>query len=223
MDTEASKFKRDEDEYPIQVRYAEPYRKNIDALMDMRITFRDMSMGGSIRQIPLSSVAKIDYSTTFGGIRRKNLKRVITLSSNVLAGYNANEIVGQIQQALPNFKAPEGYEVKIGGQQEDQKETSDFLGIALVASIGLIFLILVTQFNSVSKPLIILSEILFSLIGVLLGFSIFSMNISIVMTGVGIIALAGIVVKNGILLVEFADVLREREGLRFVWSGGNGG
>lgn len=73
---EASKFKRDEDEYPIQVRYAEPYRKNIDALMDMRITFRDMSMGGAIRQNPLSSVAKIDYSTTFGGIRRKNLKRV---------------------------------------------------------------------------------------------------------------------------------------------------
>ncbi|WP_199200292.1 efflux RND transporter permease subunit [Adhaeribacter arboris] len=210
--TEASKFKRDEDEYPIQVRYAEPYRKNIDALMDMRITFRDMSMGGAIRQIPLSSVAKIDYSNTFGGIRRKNLKRVITLSSNVLEGYNANEIVGQIQQSLPNFKAPEGYEVKIGGQQEDQKETSDFLGVALISSIGLIFLILVTQFNSVSKPLIILSEIVFSLIGVLLGFSIFNMNISIVMTGVGVIALAGIVVKNGILLVEFADVLREREG-----------
>ena len=209
---EVSKFKRDEDEYPIQVRYAEPYRKNIDALMDMRITFRDMSMGGAIRQIPLSSVAKIDYSTTFGGIRRKNLKRVITLSSNVLQGYNANEIVGQIKQALPSFKAPEGYEVKIGGQEEEQKETSDFLSVALISSIGLIFLILVTQFNSVSKPLIILSEIIFSLIGVLLGFSIFGMDISIVMTGIGIIALAGIVVKNGILLVEFADVLREREG-----------
>lgn len=209
---EASKFKRDEDEYPIQVRYAEPYRKNIDALMDMRITFRDMAMGGAIRQIPLSSVAKIDYSTTFGGIRRKNLKRVITISSNVLEGYNANEIVGQIQQALPNIKTPEGYEVRLGGEQEDQKETSDFLSVALVASIGLIFLILVTQFNSVSKPLIILSEILFSLIGVLLGFSLFNMDISIVMTGIGVIALAGIVVKNGILLVEFADVLREREG-----------
>lgn len=180
--------------------------------MDMRLTFRDMSMGGAIRQIPLSSVAKIDYSTTFGGIRRKNLKRVITISSNVLQGYNANEIVGRIQQALPNIKTPEGYEVKFGGQQEDQKETSDFLMVALVASIGLIFLILVTQFNSVSKPLIILSEIVFSLIGVLLGFSLFNMNISIVMTGIGVIALAGIVVKNGILLVEFADVLREREG-----------
>lgn len=129
----------------------------------------------------------------------------------MLEGYNANEIVGQIQQSLPNFKAPKGYEVKIGGQQEEQKETGDFLTFALISSIGLIFLILVTQFNFVSKPLIIMSEILFSLIGVLLGFSIFGMDISIVMTGIGVIALAGIVVKNGILLVEFADVLRERE------------
>jgi multidrug efflux pump subunit AcrB len=209
---EASKLKRNEDEYPIQVRYAEPYRKNIDALMDMRITFRDMA-SGQIRQIPLSSVASIDYSTTYGGIRRKNAKRMVTISSNVLEGYNANEVVAQITQALPDFKAPEGYEVRMGGQQEEQKETGDFLSVALLASVGLIFLILVTQFNSVSKPLIILSEIVFSLIGVLLGFSIFRMDMSIVMSGVGIIALAGIVVKNGILLVEFADVLRERDGL----------
>ncbi|MDQ4140369.1 MAG: efflux RND transporter permease subunit, partial [Bacteroidota bacterium] len=209
---EASKLKRDEDEYPIQVRYAEPYRKNIDALLDMRITYRDMATG-EIKQIPLSSVARIDYTNSYGGIRRKNLKRVITLSSNVLQGFNANEINATIGNSLPNIKMPEGYEVRLAGEQEDQKETSDFLSVALVASIGLIFLILVTQFNSLSKPLIILSEIIFSLIGVLLGFSIFGMDISIVMTGIGIIALAGIVVKNGILLVEFADVLRERDGL----------
>ncbi|MDQ3290914.1 MAG: efflux RND transporter permease subunit, partial [Bacteroidota bacterium] len=209
---EASKLKRDEDEYPIQVRYAEPYRKNIDALLDMRITYRDMA-SGQIKQIPLSSVARIDYSNSYGGIRRKNLKRVITISSNVLQGFNANEINATIQGTLPNIKMPEGYEVRLAGEQEDQKETSDFLSVALIASIGLIFLILVTQFNSLSKPLIILSEIIFSLIGVLLGFSIFGMDISIVMTGIGIIALAGIVVKNGILLVEFADVLREREGM----------
>src|SRR5688572_773380 len=205
--TEASKFKRDEDEYPIQIRYAEPYRKNIDALMDMRITFRDMNTG-QVRQVPISSVAKIEYNTTYGGIQRKNLKRVITIGSNVLEGYNANEVVANISKALEKIDTPEGYEIKMGGEQEDQKETGDFLGVALLTSLGLIFLILVTQFNSVSKPLIILSEILFSIIGVLLGFSIFGMNISIVMTGVGIIALAGIVVKNGILLVEFTDVLR---------------
>ena len=205
--TEASKFKRDEEEYPIHIRYAEPYRKNIDALMDMRITFRDLNTG-QVRRVPISSVAKIEYNTTYGGIQRKNLKRVITIGSNVLDGYNANEVVANITKALEKIDTPEGYEIKMGGEQEDQKETGDFLGVALLTSLGLIFLILVTQFNSVSKPLIILSEILFSIIGVLLGFSIFGMNISIVMTGVGIIALAGIVVKNGILLVEFTDVLR---------------
>ncbi|WP_347157353.1 efflux RND transporter permease subunit [Pontibacter chitinilyticus] len=203
---EASKFKRDEDEYPIQVRYAEPYRNNIDALLDMRITYRDMN-SGQVRQIPLSSVANIDYTTSYGGIKRKNLKRMVTLESNVLAGYNANEVVQQIEKSLQNFQTPEGFEVKMGGQQEEQQETGQFLLLALVAAFCIIFLILVTQFNSLSKPFIILSEVLFSISGVLLGFSIFQMDASIVMTGVGIVALAGIVVKNGILIVEFTDIL----------------
>ncbi|MHA6246383.1 efflux RND transporter permease subunit [Pontibacter sp. CAU 1760] len=203
---EASKFKRDEDEYPIQIRYAEPYRDNIDALLGMRITYRDMN-SGQVRQIPLSSVASIDYSTSYGGIKRKNLKRMVTLESNVLADYNPNEVVQQIEQSLESFQTPEGYTVRMGGQQEEQQETMEFLLMALVAAFFIIFLILVTQFNSVSKPFIILSEVLFSIIGVLLGFSIFGMDVSIVMTGVGIVALAGIVVKNGILIVEFTDIL----------------
>jgi multidrug efflux pump len=106
-----------------------------------------------------------------------------------------------------DFKAPETVTVKFGGQQEEQAETMGFLGGALLASVGLIMLILVIQFNSISKMLIILSEIFLSVIGVLLGFSIFKMEISIVMTGVGVIALAGIVVRNGILLVEFTEIL----------------
>ena len=203
---EASKFKLDEEEYPIMVRYAAPYRDNIDALMNMSITYRDMN-SGRVRQIPLSSVADIEYATTYGGIKRKNLKRMVTLESNVLAGYNPNEVVQQIEGALQNFQTPEGYEVRMGGQQEEQQETMQFLLLALVAAFLIIFLILVTQFNSVSKPFIILSEVLFSIIGVLLGFSIFGMDTSVVMTGVGIVALAGIVVKNGILIVEFTDIL----------------
>ncbi|GGG08385.1 efflux RND transporter permease subunit [Pontibacter amylolyticus] len=205
---EASKFKLDEEEYPIQVRYAEPYRKNIDALLDMRITYRDMN-SGLVRQIPLSSLASIEYGTSYGGIKRKDLKRVVTLESNVLDGYNANEVVQSIGSALQNFQTPEGFEISMGGQQEEQEETANFLLIALVAAFLIIFLVLVTQFNSVSKPFIILSEVLFSIIGVLLGFSIFGMDVSIVMTGVGIVALAGIVVKNGILIVEFTDLLIE--------------
>jgi multidrug efflux pump subunit AcrB len=127
-----------------------------------------------------------------------------------LNGYNANEIVAQVEQSLTKFDFPKGVNVKMGGEQEEQKETGAFLGGALLSSLGLILLILVTQFNSISKPLIILSEILFSIIGVLLGLSIFGMSISIVMTGIGIVALAGIVVRNGILLVEFTDILMEQ-------------
>ncbi|SIT90304.1 efflux RND transporter permease subunit [Pontibacter indicus] len=205
---EASKFKLDEEEYPIQVRYAEPYRKNIDALLGMRITYRDMN-SGQVRQIPLSSLATIEYGTSYGGIKRKDLKRVVTLESNVLDGYNANEVVQNIGSALQNFQTPEGYEISMGGQQEEQQESANFLMIALLAAFLIIFLVLVTQFNSISKPFIILSEVLFSIIGVLLGFSIFGMDVSVVMTGVGIVALAGIVVKNGILIVEFTDLLIE--------------
>ena len=211
---EASKFKRDEDEYPIQVRYSEDVRKNVDAMKDIKITYRDMA-SGQIKQIPLSSVAKISYGNTLGSIKRKNLKRVITLGSSVLNGFNENAVVDQIKAKLKEYKTDEGFEIKMTGQQEDQAETSNFLGVALGVSIGLIFFILVTQFNSISKPVIILSEILFSIIGVLFGFSLFKMEISIVMTGVGILALAGIVVKNGILLIEFADELRAR-GMRTI-------
>lgn len=204
---EASKFKDANDEYPIQVRYRADQRNNLNALMNLKLTFRDMNMGGVVRQIPLSSVAKIRYGNTYGGIKRKNEKRMVTLSSNVLSGYNANEIVAQVDAALKNYQLPTGVNVKMGGEQEEQAETGAFLGRAMLISLALIFLILVTQFNSLSKPLIILSEIVLSLIGVLLGFSIFNMEISIIMTGIGIVALAGIVVRNGILLVEFTEIL----------------
>jgi multidrug efflux pump subunit AcrB len=204
---EASKFKDANDEYPIQIRFKESQRNNISALMNTKITFRDMNMGGNIRQIPLSSVATIRYNNTFGGIKRLNEKPIISLSSNVLSGYNANAIVAKIDKSLKNVPLPSDVTIRMGGEQEEQKETGSFLGKALLVSIGLIFLILVTQFNSISKPFIILSEIVLSLIGVLLGLSIFKMELSIVMTGVGIIALAGIVVRNGILLVEFTEIL----------------
>jgi len=203
---EASKFKTPDDEYPIQVRYAKPYRDNVDAIVNAPLTFRDAS--GSVRQVPISAVADVNYGTTYGGIKRKDTHRLITISSNVLNGFTGPDVVANVTRALKSFPTPNGYTVKMGGAQEDQKETSDFLGVAAVGAIALIFLVLVTQFNSVSKPLIILTEVIFSIIGVMLGLAITGMNISIVMTGVGIIALAGIVVKNGILLVEFTDMLR---------------
>ncbi len=205
-----AKFKDGEDDNKIMIRYQADQRNKIDELLNLNITFRDMGMGGRVRQVPLSSVAKIRYANTYGGIKRINQKRVVTVASNVLSDGNANEIIAKIQKAIPAFKVKEGYDIKITGEQEDQKETSDYLGFSMMMSLGMIFLILVTQFNSVSKPIIILSEIVFSIIGVLLGYTIFHMEFVILMTGIGIVGLAGIVVKNGIIIVEFADELRSR-------------
>lgn len=207
---EVSKFRDDNDEYPIMLRFNDVQREDLSALINSQITYRDMAMGGMLRQIPLSSFATVEYNNTYGVIKRKNQERVVTIGSNVLTGYNPNEVVAKIETAIKSYPQLDGVTVKMGGEQEEQAETSAFLGRAMLISLGLILLILVTQFNSISKPLIILSEIFFSIIGVLLGFSIFKMEISTIMVGVGIIALAGIVVRNGILLVEFTDLLREQ-------------
>lgn len=206
---EVSKYKEDEDEYPIQIRYSEEQRKNIDQIMNARIIYRDMT-SGQLRSIPMSSVARVGYQETFGGINRKNLKRVITISSEVLSGYTANEVVADIQQKAKGFTTPKEVQINMTGEKEDQQESMMFLMRAMFIAIGLIFFILITQFNSFSKSLIILSEVLFSIIGVLFGIVIFHMSISIIMTGLGIVALGGIVVRNGILIVEFCDVLQAK-------------
>lgn len=206
---EVSKYKEEEDEYPIQVRYAPEQRTNINKIINAKITYRDMN-SGKLRQIPISSVATIDYENTYGGIKRKNLKRVITLSSEVLSGYTPNEVVATINRSIDGFDLPKGTEILLTGEREDQAETMDFLMKAMMIALGMIFFILITQFKSVSKSLIILSEVFFSIIGVLLGIIIFDMPIIITMTGLGIVALGGIVVRNGILIVEFCDVQKER-------------
>lgn len=204
---EVSKYRDENEDYEINVRAKEDQRNNLEALRNMKMTYRDMAMNGIIRQVPISAFADIDYVNTYGGIKRKQQKRIVILSSNVLSEYNANEVVANIQSELNEFKAPDGVEIRMAGEQEEQMETAAFLGTALVSALFIILIILVLQFNSISKPVIILSEILFSIIGVLLGVTIFGMELSIVMTGLGIVALAGIVVRNGILLVEFADLM----------------
>ncbi len=200
-----SKFRDANDEYPIQLRYNYDQRTNIEQIKNLVITFRDMNMMGMIRSVPLSAFCDVRYENTYGGIKRKQNKRVITLSSDVLEGFNANNVVAQLEQVAKQFKATGAVEVKFTGQQEEQAETGAFLGSAMITAIGIILLVLVIQFNSIGKPIIILSEIVLSVIGVLLGTAIFKMDMSIVMTGIGIVALAGIVVRNGILLVEFAE------------------
>lgn len=206
---EVSKYREGEDQYSIMLRFEENQRKDLEQLLNLTITYRDMT-SGLLRQIPLSVVAHVEYVNSYGQINRLNLKRVITLSSNVLAGFNANLINAQLRKVIPQFTKPSAVDIKQTGEQEDQAESMVFLSKAMILCLFLIMFILITQFNSMSKALIIVSEVVFSLIGVLLGYMIFGMTISIIMTGMGIVALAGIVVRNGILLVEFTDVLKEQ-------------
>ncbi len=208
--SELSKFHDQKEDYEINVRAMESQRNNLDALKNMKITYRDMAMGGQIRQVPVSSFADISYQNSYGGIKRRQQKRIIILSSNVLTEFNPNEVVANVKKEIDAFPKPAGVNISMGGGQEEQAEAGAFLAGALLAAVGMIIIILILLFNSVGKMLIILSEILFSIIGVLLGLAIFNMNFSVVMTMIGIIALAGVVVRNGILLVEFSDYMIEQ-------------
>ncbi|MCS6917201.1 MAG: efflux RND transporter permease subunit [Chitinophagales bacterium] len=208
---EASRYKEQADDFPIVIRYAGDQRKNVERLKELKITYRDMTTG-QVKQVPLSAFATIAYSTTYSAIKRLDQKRVITLESNLLSGYENRQpmIMGQIKELLADYPLPEGVTLRYAGASQDIEETINFLSIAWFISLFLIIFILVTQFNSVSKPLIIFAEVFFSIIGVLLGYGLTGMTASIVMTGVGVVALLGIVVRNGILLVEFTDVLIEQ-------------
>lgn len=210
---EVSKIKDGKDEYKIQLRNEATQRKNLVDLLNMRLSFRDMAAGGMIKNIPISSLVKVEPTTTLGSVKRLNQKRMIQLTANVEMdkGYSATTVNAAIAQYISNFKGiEEGVTVKQAGENEQQLETVAFLGKALVIALMLILFTLVLQFNSISKPVIILTEIVFSIIGVLIGFSITGFKVSGVMTGLGIVGLAGIVVKNGILVIEFADELRAR-------------
>jgi multidrug efflux pump subunit AcrB len=202
-----------EDEYKIQLRYTDLMRNNITDLMNMRITFMDMNTM-RIKSVPISAVASVDYTNTSGAIARKNVKRTIQLQSNVLDPSMTAKVNKQLAEKIKIFKTkvniPADVTIKQTGQGEQEAETNSFLGMALSIALGLIFLILVLQFNSLSKPFIVLTEIFFSIIGVFLGYAITGMTVASIMLGVGIIGLAGIVIKNGILLIEFTDELRGR-------------
>lgn len=197
-------FKDKEDEYDIFLRLEDKYRNDVSTLMNQK-----MMMNG--HKIPISSVASFEYSTTYDKISRINHKRVITVSSNVVEGYNANEINTRIKQVLMDYKMPKGYTYAFTGEQQEQDESSQFLVFALLVALALIMIILVTQFNSFIRPLIIMITVLFSTIGVFLGLATFKMEFVIIMTGIGIISLAGIVVNNGIVLIDYIDLQRKKK------------
>lgn len=204
---EVSKFKEGEDDYSIQLRYANQYRYDLPTLLNQKIGFMEE---GQMVLIPVSSIASFKYSSTYGSVKRKDRDRVVTLYSNVTKGYNATKINEQLKQILANYKMPEGYNYSFTGEQEEQQESMAFLGRAMLIALALILLILVTQFNSLVRPLVIMTSVLFSTIGVFGGLATFKMDFVVVMTGIGLVSLAGIVVNNAIVLIDYIGLLKER-------------
>jgi len=204
--TEASKYKSGDDEYPIMIRFAKDYRNNINTILNQDISFRNTK--GKLVNIPISSVASISMNNSYDAIKHIDTKRTLTISSNVIEGYNSNQINNLIETEIAKIEMPDGYSVKFGGEQEDMKESMNFLSTALLIAIILILVILVTQFNSVIKPLIIIASVGLSTIGVFGGLATFNMDFVIMMTGIGIISLAGIVVNNAIVLIDYIDFLK---------------
>ena len=212
--SEASKYRDGKDEYDIVVRLAKIYRDDLNTLGDLTV------VNEQGQQIPLSSIASWEVGLGSGDINRKNLERVVTVSSNVRPGYNGNAVLREVQAELAEFREtlPSGYQLRYTGQQEEQRESQAFLSGAFLMALMLIALILIAQFNSVFRPLIILSSVILSIVGVLIGLMVFRMPFGIVMTGVGVISLAGVVVNNAIVLIHYVDTLRKREGMNSLES-----
>jgi multidrug efflux pump subunit AcrB len=204
---EVSDFKVGEDEYPINLRLKEEYRYNSASLLNLSISFMD---DGQTIQIPLSAIADVEYRSTYGAVNRKDLNRVITLSSNVIEGFNATRINAELATLLSGYDFPEGYEFAFGGEQQEQMESMAFLSRAMLIALSLILVILVTQFNSLVKPVIIMASVLFSTIGVFGGIATFKMDFVVVMTGIGIVSLAGVVVNNAIVLIDYIEILKRK-------------
>jgi multidrug efflux pump len=206
---EVSTFKEGEDEYPIFVRLDERYRYDVDNLLNQKVTFRSPATG-KISQVPISAVADVDFSSTYSSIKRKNLKRAITIYSDVVQGYNANEIIAELTDLMKVYPLPAGYSWEFTGEQQQQAEDMGFLMTAFSVAIFAIFLIIVAQFNSLASPVIIALSILFSTIGVFLGYVFTGRTISVIFTGVGIVSLAGVVVNNAIVLIDYIKLLIRR-------------
>ncbi len=206
---EAAKYRTGNDEYDIIVRLAEGYRQELEGLRELTV----VAEGGI--QVPLVSVASWNVQDAQGSIRRKDQLRTATITSEVAAGNANNIVLAEVQETLAGFveQLPPGYTVQYTGQSQEQQEAQEFLSAAFLVALMLIGFILISQFNSVVKPVIILTSVIMSTMGVLIGLMIFQMPFGIINTGVGIISLAGIVVNNAIILIDYIDILRSRDGM----------
>lgn len=202
-------YKKDGEDYDINVRFQAEDRYNNSALFNQNITFRDMA-SGRIKSIPVASVVQTQNTSGYSAIKHRNLDRVVTVYSAILPGYNAAEIDNQIKAQIDGFSIPSDVRFRFTGEIEEQEDNMAFLSRALLYALFLILVLLVLQFNSVSKPLIILFSIFMSFTGVFLGLVFFNMTFVIIMTMMGIISLAGIVVNNSVVLLDYTQLLLDR-------------
>ncbi len=208
-------YKENGEDYDIYVRFNKDDRYNKSAIFNQKITFRDQATG-KIKEIPVSAVATQKNSSGFSAIKHKNVKRVVTVYSALSPGEtDAGAVVAKIQNSMKNFKElPKGIKIDYTGQIEEQNKQMTFLVGAFFTGLLLIFFILIFQFNSVSKPGIIMLAIFLSFIGVFGGLVITGAPFVIMMTMVGIISLAGIVVNNGVVLLDYTELLIDRRKLQ---------
>ena len=202
---EASEYRIGEDEYKIRVRLREDQRTSPEDLRSLRVTFRNNQ--GKLLSVPLVSVARIERASAVADIQRKDQKRVVTIGGDV-QGRLGSEVLQDVKSALVGFNLPAGYTIAFTGEDEEQAKAAAFLQQALAITLLLVFLVLVTEFNSIRVPFVIMLSVLLSLIGVLIGLLVTLTPFSVIMTGVGVVALAGIVVKNAIVLLDFMKQLR---------------
>ncbi|TYA52432.1 efflux RND transporter permease subunit [Formosa maritima] len=207
----AGVFKEGGEDYDIYVRFNKENRYNQSALFNQNITFRDNS--GKIKEVPVSALAVQKNNSGFSAIKHKDVKRVVTVYSALSPGFtDAGAIVSEVQNEMKSFEElPKNIKIDYTGQIEEQNKQMSFLMGALVTGLGLIFFILIFQFNSLSKPAIIMIAIFLSFIGVFGGIVITGSAFVIMMTMMGIISLAGIVVNNGVVLLDYAQLLIDRK------------
>lgn len=207
-------YKEGGDDFDIYVRFNEENRYNTSALFNQNITFRDNT--GNLKDIPLSTLVKFENNSGFSAIKHKGTNRVVTVYSALAPGYtDAGAIVNQIQNEMRSYEGlPDNIKIDYTGQIEEQNKQMAFLMGAFFTGLGLIFFILIFQFNSVSKPAIIMLAIFLSFIGVFGGIVMSGSAFVIMMTMVGIISLAGIVVNNGVVLLDYAQLLIDRKKIK---------
>ncbi len=207
--SKASSLRDGEDEYDIVVSLGPSYKEDLQAVLNLRLPGREDTSPDTYA-VPLSSVATFELVGGSGAIRHIDQDLVVTVGGDVLHGHNENEVQARVEELLSDYETPPGIHLSLAGSDDEQQESMDFLTRAFFIAVALILMVLVTQFDSLAMPLIIMATVVLSLIGVLWGLLITGTSFGVIMTGIGVISLAGVVVNNAIVLLDYVQQLRER-------------